>query len=109
MIANADKFQVIILEKGSNDTSGMELSINNATVTSSKEVKLLGLTIDCKLSFSKHISNICKQAANKLNVIKRFQKHISERNVNWQRRLFYRISTSVILFGIIVEMGICII
>ena len=55
------------------------MSINNATVTSSKEVKLLGLTIDCKLSFSKHISNICKQAANKLNAIKRFQKHISEK------------------------------
>ena len=77
MIANPDKFEAIIIEKNGRDTSGIPLNINNDTITSSKEVTLLGITIDNKLSFNTHISNICKNAANQLNAIKRLQTHFS--------------------------------
>ena len=75
MIANPNKFKVIIMDKRGNDTSDIELNINNEIIKSSKEVTLLGITIDNKLSFSSHISKICKKAANQLNSIKRLKRH----------------------------------
>ena len=77
MIANPDKFKAIIIEKNGRDTSGIPLNINNDIIKSSKEVTLLGIAIDNKFSFSPHIANICKTAANKLNAIKRLQMHFS--------------------------------
>jgi hypothetical protein len=43
-----------------------------------KEVKLLGVTIDCQLKFNTHISNICKKASRQLNVLKRIGKHLTK-------------------------------
>jgi hypothetical protein len=40
------------------------------------EVKRLGVTIDFKLNFSSHITNICKKAARQLNVLKRIGKYL---------------------------------
>jgi hypothetical protein len=39
------------------------------------EVKLLSVTIDFKLNFNEHTSNICKKASRQLNVLKRRGKH----------------------------------
>ena len=39
------------------------------------EVKLLGVTIDFKLNFNEHISNICKKASRQLNVNKCSKKN----------------------------------
>jgi hypothetical protein len=39
------------------------------------EVKLLGVTIDFKLNFNEHTSNICKKVSRQLNVLKRRGKH----------------------------------
>jgi hypothetical protein len=39
------------------------------------EVKLLGVTIDFKLNFNEHTSNIFKKASRQLNVLKRRGKH----------------------------------
>ena len=75
MIANPDKFKAIIIEKSGRDTSGIELNINNEIIRTLKEVTLLGIIIDNKLSFSIHISKICKMAANQLNSIKRLKRH----------------------------------
>jgi hypothetical protein len=46
-------------------------NLNGINTTCEDEVKLLGVTIDFKLNFNKHISNICKKAARQLNVLKR--------------------------------------
>ncbi len=75
MIANPDKFKAIIITKNGSDTSGIELKINGAVILSQKEVTLLGLTIDNKLSFYQHISKICISAGGQLNSIKRLKKH----------------------------------
>ena len=40
-------------------------------------VKLLGIEVDNKLSFDKHISTLCKKASNQLNAIGRIQKYVS--------------------------------
>ena len=39
-------------------------------------VKLLGVTIDLKLSFDLHISNVCKKASRQLNVLKRIGRNL---------------------------------
>ena len=45
-------------------------------ITKTKTVKLLGVTLDYRLDFDPHISNICKKAAAQLNVLKRFKAFI---------------------------------
>ena len=39
-------------------------------------MKLLGVTLDNKLNFDTHISNLCKKAAAQLNVLKRLRSFI---------------------------------
>ena len=52
------------------------VNINNQTINSENCVKLLGIKIDNTLSFSKHISTLCKRASNQLNAIGRIQKYM---------------------------------
>ena len=76
MIANPDKFKAIIIYKDRRDTSGIKLNINNSEIFSEKQVTLLGIDIDNKLSFEDYISIICKKASNILNALKRESKFI---------------------------------
>ena len=50
------------------------LNINLEVINSENCVKLLGVEIDNKLSFEKHISTLGKKASNQLNTISRIQK-----------------------------------
>ena len=77
MIANPSKFKAILIKKDGSDTTGTPLHINNKSINSSQDVSLLGLTIDNKLNYSKHISELCRKAAGNLNALKRFRKYIS--------------------------------
>ena len=76
MIANPDKFKAIIIQKDRKDTSGIKLNINNTEILSEREVTLLGIDIDNRLSFDGYLSKICKQASNILNALKRQSKFI---------------------------------
>ena len=73
MVANTGKFQIIFLG----------LNIDNRKITflienkSRSEVKLLGITIDDKLSFTTHIENLCSTAGNRLRALARIRKFIS--------------------------------
>ena len=51
------------------------LNINNQTIKSENCLKLLGIEIDNTLSFTKHISTLCKKGSNQLNAIGRIQKY----------------------------------
>ena len=50
------------------------LNINDPTINSTNNLKLLGIEIDNKLFFGQHISTLCNKASNQLNVIGRIQK-----------------------------------
>ena len=41
-----------------------------------KSIELFGITVDDRLCFDEHVSNICKKIINQLNVISRFCKLI---------------------------------
>ena len=75
-VANPGKVQIMFL--GSNiDSSKITFMIENKKVKSRNAVKLLGTTIDDKLSFTTHIENLCSTASNRLRALARIRKFIS--------------------------------
>ncbi len=76
MIANPEKFHSLLLRKNQTNTSGEQININGKIIKSEETVKLLGVTLDYKLDFDPHISNLCKKAATQLNVLKRLKAFI---------------------------------
>ena len=76
MVANSGKFQIMFL--GSKiDNSKITFAIENKQIKCKREVKLLGITIDEKLTFTKHIANICSLANNKLRALTRVRRFFS--------------------------------
>ena len=80
MIVNPAKFQSMILssKKG---LSKSVLNINGMELTKESSVKLLGIEIDNKLNFEKHISNICKKASSQLNAIYKLQTFMGHEEI----------------------------
>ena len=76
MQANPEKFQAIAIgQRSAKELDGFTL--NNVNISCENEVKLLGVTIDFKLNFNSHISNICKKASKQLNCLKRIGKYLT--------------------------------
>jgi hypothetical protein len=75
MQANPEKFQAISLGKKTHDKN-IIFNLDGISIVCDDEVKLLGVTIDFKLNFNSHNTNICKKAARQLNVLKRIGKHL---------------------------------
>ena len=67
MIANPEKFKVIVLTKHDDQTAGSAFNFSGRTIYSSAEVDLLGVKLDMTLSFESHIFNMCKKAAGELD------------------------------------------
>ena len=87
MIANADKFHAIVLNR-KGDQTDIPFNINGEIIKSEKDVILLGLTIDNRLSLSKHINQLCKSAANQLNSIKRLKRHLTRETKSCMAKTF---------------------
>lgn len=77
MQANPDKFQAISVGKKTHDMK-ISFNLNGNTIECDDEVKLLGVTLDFKLNFNSHISNICKKASQQLNVLKRIGNQLTK-------------------------------
>ena len=76
MQANPGKFQAIAVGKKTFGKSPV-FSFDTVNITCEEVVKLLGVDIDFNLSFDSHISNICKKAAQQLNVMRRIGHNLS--------------------------------
>ena len=74
MIDNTDKFQAIVVKRNNKMKDSNSLNIKQEVINSENCVKLLGVEIDNKLSFEKHISTLVKKVSNQLNAISRMQK-----------------------------------
>ena len=74
MIVNPKKFQALLVSKRQNTISeDLTISINDVDIKPNNSVKLLGITLDNKLKFEKHISSICKSASCQLNALFRLK------------------------------------
>ena len=78
MFANADKFYGIIINRCGRHNDLHKLSIGGLEITTKTCVNLLGIDIDYKLNFKKHIGKICKKAAGQLNAISRISSNIGQ-------------------------------
>ena len=69
----------------------------NETLKNSKEEKVLGFTINNKLNFATHLSNITKNANIKFNVLTRVQKYMTTDKKNVYSLLLLNLSLLIAL------------
>ena len=72
MKANADKCHLLV-----NSKEKVCTKIGPYNIESSEQQKLLGVLIDNKLTFDKHINNLCAKASQKLNALCRVSSFMS--------------------------------
>ncbi len=78
MSANPDKFHGIIINRCGRHPEVHHMNFAGFEITTEKIVNLLGIDIDYKLNFNKHIGTLCKKSAGQLNAICRMGKHVKE-------------------------------
>ena len=76
MLANPDKFQAITLNRNSG-ASIQSFQIGDVTIVPSSEVKMLGFTLDDKLTFKSHIKTVCSKAARQVNALQRISSYLN--------------------------------
>ena len=86
MVLNADKCHFMCLGK---DTENETFIFNNFIFNNSNEEKILGITIDNKLTFKGHIKILCRKAAQKMGALSRLLNHLSDS----QKRLIFNCLT----------------
>ena len=64
----------LFIPKHTNDVS---IQLNSQLVKGEQSVKLLGITIDNKLDFNDHVSNLCKKASQKVHALTRIASYMS--------------------------------
>ena len=72
--SNPSKFQVVFL--GLRKGQHLALEINGDVVTNSREVKLLGVTLDLQLNFKSHAKALCVKANRKVSAFAKVAKYI---------------------------------
>ena len=71
MKANPDKYHFLCT-----DNNALQINIGDLKIYSTTSEKLLGITIDSKLSFEQHVNNLCDKTSQKLNALARISKYI---------------------------------
>ncbi len=74
MQANLSKFQFMLFSKN-RDEYNLKLA-PDVSLVSCPSVHLLGVTLDCKLSFTDHILNLCKKARKSVNALGRLSEDL---------------------------------
>ena len=70
---NADKCHLLI----SNHNKDLQINVDTKIIKCEDSVKLLGITLDNKLNFGTHVSNLCKKASQKLHALARISNFMS--------------------------------
>ena len=77
MIVNADKLQVLLIDKRKHDHTNEVVQTEEQSIKAVPSVELLGIETDDKLSSNLHISKICNFAANQLNAMTRLWNFVT--------------------------------
>ena len=79
LTANTDKFHLIT----SDPDFSLSVKVDKYTIANTTSQKLLGITIDNKLTFDEHISRLCNKASQKLHALARIATYmnLSERRI----------------------------
>ena len=68
------KYQLMCI---GNNCADKSFIFENAALENSKEVTILGVTIDNKLNFQSHIKTLCKKASQKLWALSRLSNYLN--------------------------------
>ena len=74
MVLNPGKCHYLVLGNRSNSDT---INLNGTKLASSSYEKLLGILIDCDLSFDKHIKSLCRKAGQKLNALAQISNYLT--------------------------------
>jgi hypothetical protein len=99
LAANPSKFQMIVL--GESSLLPFNICVENVTITSTKTVELLGVSIDSKLTFSSYISSLCHKASNRIRSLNRIRPYL---NQDQSRLLFNSFILSLFYYSPIIWM-----
>ena len=81
---NPDKCHLLI----TNCDNRVSINVDNEVIECSNSVKLLGITIDNRLHFNDHISNLCKKVSVKLHALARISNLMSHDKLRLILRAF---------------------
>ena len=76
MVLNPEKSHFMCLGKNIDDTE--TLSFNDLALKNSKEVDILGITLDRNMGFNTHIKSICRKAGQKLGALLRISPYLDQ-------------------------------
>ena len=76
LMCNHEKFQSMSLGS-KHKNKQMKIDVMNNDIESHSEMKLLGVTIDEHLNFSRHIGEVCKNASRKVGVLMRLRNMLT--------------------------------
>ena len=76
MVKNPGKCHFMLF--GVKENEQFDLICNDITLKHGSHEKILGVTIDNKLSFDEHIINVCKTANKKLNALSRINHYMKQ-------------------------------
>ncbi len=71
--ANPDKFHLILNDSNEN----LSINVGQYEIHNSQSEKLLGVTIDNKLTFNDHVAGLCKKATKKLHALTRVSRYMN--------------------------------
>ena len=71
--ANPDKFHLLLSETD----ESLFIKVDKFELSNTITQKLLGVTIDSKLTFKSHVTNLCNKASQKLHALSRVSNHMS--------------------------------
>ena len=83
---NEDKCHFLAL--GASRDEPVTIKIGNASVQNSTQEKLLGVTIDNKLTFEHHVAGLCQKASNKLYALSRIAPFMDQGKLRYLMRAF---------------------
>ena len=75
LMVNPNKFQFMKI-KPRNDKEQATMSVNSQNIKSTDDIKILGVNFDEHLVFTKHISELCKKASQRVGVLSRLRNLI---------------------------------
>ena len=87
MVADPSKFQITFLRLSINNNS-ITFIVENKHIKSTNYVKLLGIIIDHKLTFTKHINNLCNTAG---KTFESFDKKLENLYLKSKQNVFLRL------------------
>ena len=79
MVLNAGKCHFMCLSKSTENESFI---FKDTIMNNSKEEKMLGVTIDNRLTFSSHIRKLCKKASQKISAFSRISNQLNDSEKN---------------------------